>query len=215
MSNIKNYSYIYKLSIFILAVASVCPFSTVSANKNNLQLTEISEVKPLKKEQGYLLINLNTNGIAASVEIVKLLGSKEDYFEGKQNISKSYQKISLELKNKSKDFYVLPMSQGLYQITKVNVPYFDLPYILNTDDKRKWRFYIEKNKTNYVGELYINKERSTTSIDVSLYNRIATDLIKIKSNLSDLLPLAPLVSGAGVRDDFFDFLTDTKGENIE
>ena len=71
---------------------------------------------------------------------------------------------------------------------------------------------IEQGKTNYVGHLIIEKERSTQHVSVSLFNRMAKDMTNLKSNITSLLALAPLTSGIGVRDDFFEQLNNTDGK---
>ena len=101
---------------------------------------------------------------------------------------------------------MLPLPAGWYQITSINAPYFDLPHRLDTESKAVWRFGVETGRTNYAGRLSISRERSAEYVEIRLHNRIATDIERIRTDLGALLERAPLASGSGVRDDFFDEL---------
>ena len=102
--------------------------------------------------------------------------------------------------------YVLPLPAGWYQITSVNAPYFDLPHRLDTEAQPVWRFGVQTGRTNYAGRLTISRERSAEYVAIRLHNRLATDIERLRADLGDLLTQAPLASGSGVRDDYFDKL---------
>ena len=189
--------------IFLLTVLIFPAFS--QANTSNLTLTIASELTALDPRKGYLLIDLETDSTAPSFTFKKLR-SRQRYQVDKQSTSKSITSYKITVKNKANGLYLLSLPPGLYQITQVNVPFFNLPYKFDTDNRRHWRFYIEQGKINYIGKLAIAKTRSTSSVDVKLLNRLATDKERIDDQIARLLDTMPLVSGMGFRDDFLELL---------
>ncbi len=164
-------------------------------------------IEPLKSRHGYLLIKLQLSGAAPSIEYSKIRSLNQSFLTKNQQVKTYGNKFILELKNKSYGYYLQVLPAGLYQITRLNVPYFDFPFRLNTNHQRDWRFNIEAGKINYAGKLVIEKERTTKQISVRLLNRIATDKAEIELTLKDLIENTPLISGSGVRDDFYEILT--------
>lgn len=189
----------------LLLLPAYCP-----AEVKAFTLTTVDKVDPLKRNQGYFLVNLEISGAAPSFEFVKLDAKGQTFLPAgaKARVKKSARSILVELKNKANGLYLFAIPEGLYQITSIKAPYFDLPYRMDTEYSRNWRFSIKKNRVNYIGKLFIDGERSTQHIDIKLINRIATDKALITRQLGDLLANAPLRSGAGVRDDFFAELID-------
>ena len=163
----------------------------------------ILETKPLTKKYGYLLIDLDVNGSAPSL-VYQQLSARDQYFlkPGQKARLKGKEK-TLDLKGKTPGFYLAKVPAGLYQITRVNAPYFNLPFRMDTSSRREYRFSIEPGKVNYIGKLVIDKERSTQYVDINLINRIATNKSDIETQLAVLLQNHPLRLGVGVRDDFF------------
>ena len=94
------------------------------------------------------------------------------------------------------------MFAGNYQITNVNAPFYDLPFSLTTRNRASWRFAIEADKINFIGEISIAKARATNTIDVNLHPRIAVHYQRIGHELAELLTRYPLVSNLGYRDQF-------------
>lgn len=175
-------------------------------------LQDPDAVELLKNKHGYLLIDLHVRGTAPSLKFVRLNTGSPRYLSSDPKPRKRSSGILLELKDKSDGFYMLSLPEGLYQITRINAPYFNLPFRLDTEYVSKWRFYIRSGKTNYVGKLVFEKERSTDTISVKLINRLAADKSRIDAALVKVSSEAPLVLGTGVRDDFYTFLMDAETE---
>lgn len=144
---------------------------------------------PLNANQGYLLVDLDVGGVAPSIHVLRTSGSGIE--------------TTIQLKDREKGFLLMPMKKGKYQITRVNAPYYDLPFWIDTKFEKDWAFTIEEKKINYIGKLIIGKNRGARSINVNLLNRIATDLDKIEKEYTDLIQLNPLVTNNRTRDDFF------------
>ena len=198
--NLRGYCFV--LSAIFLAIFA----ANTSLAAKTLQLNTIENAGKLKRGEGYFLVDLDVEGTAPSIDIVRL--SIEPYnfnsalSKNKRVSSSKSISRTIPLKALNKGFYIASLPQGTYQVVKVNTPYFTLPYEMSTAQKRFWRFSIEKNKTNYVGKLRIAKQRSTNTIDVKLLNRLATNVLTQLDGLQPILSFAPLNAGGGVRDDF-------------
>lgn len=173
----------------------------------SLSLVTLDDLKPLVKTQGYLLLNLDVSGVAPSLEVSRIDNDEELFISAGKKIKTTGKSIIIKLKDKINGFYFVNIPAGLYQITQINAPYFDLPFKLDTKNAREWRFSIKQGHVNYAGKLFIDKNRSTSHVDISLFNRIATDKNIIEKSFHELLTMSPLRSGAGVRDDYLDYLT--------
>ncbi|KGJ89477.1 hypothetical protein [Thalassotalea sp. ND16A] len=165
------------------------------------QITALEADKRLAKNQGFLLIKLNVNHDAASINFAKIRKKRASYIFDKKTL-KLGQKYLLNLKNADNEFYLIPLLAGGYQITRVNAPFYNLPYWRPTKELASWRFHITPGKINYAGEVSISAERGTDFINVNLLNRFATDQQQIQVLLTDLSAQFPLVGGSGYRDDF-------------
>jgi len=170
------------------------------------------ESKPLTKKQGYLLIDLDVNGSAPSLVYQQLSARDQKYLAAGQQARLLGKEKTMDLKDKPAGFYLAKIPAGLYQITRVNAPYFNLPFRVDTSSRREWRFSIEPGQINYIGKLVIDKKRSTQYVDIDLVNRIATNKADIENQLSTLLENFPLRLGVGVRDDFLTSLSDEQGQ---
>ena len=190
------------IKLLILLVV-ICSLSTFSAKARNINISiyEAEAVPKLTDSQGYLLIYVDVEGVAPSIEFSKFRTSKTDFLlpDHKLLFKNNY---FLDLKGIKKGFYFIPMLPGIYQITRINAPFYDLPYWLPTENQSKWRFAIEKGHINFIGELKIEKERGTRVINVNLFNRFATYYVDITKEIKRLDGLFPLKNKAGYRDDF-------------
>lgn len=194
-----------------------------AASGVSMILIDPERAPPLEKGMGYLLVNLDVSGTAPSLNLFKVSSDlssidlpsidQSNYARQLRSSTRKSKSITINLKDKNQGFYVLPLPQGVYQITRVSAPYFDLPYLKSTDNTRDWRFSIEEGKLNYIGDLYIAKERTSKNITAKLRNRLASDLSTINSTLSPLLSTTPLSIGVGVRDDFYRHLLQQAEEN--
>jgi hypothetical protein len=155
----------------------------------------------LKKSEGYLLIDLNISGVGPSFEFVKVVTKKNQRYVNDKRLSFGKRKWSISLQDKSAGLYALKLPQGVYQITAVKAPYFNLPYRMSTYNNARWRFSVVKGQTSYIGQLFIDHERGEDSINIKMNNRFATDYQRIIEAAS-FFPTAPLRHGMGMRDDF-------------
>lgn len=168
-----------------------------SISKN---LSVALNVPELIENQGYLMVYVNVEGIAPSLELSKINTNKTDFINVENfSFSKDYR---INLKNVLPGFYFIPMLAGVYQITRINAPFYDLPYWLPTEKQAKWRFAIEKDHINFIGELYIAKERETNEIDIHLFNRFAMYQKQINSELAVMAKNLPLKIKPGYPDEF-------------
>ncbi|BBM04076.1 hypothetical protein GL2_41500 [Microbulbifer sp. GL-2] len=179
-------------------------FLSKSAIARTLSLVPYDSPPDLGSRQGYALVKLDVDGTAPSIELSKMYTSGSAYLEsGEKAKLRKNSRYSISLKDKPEGFYLMAIPAGLYQITQINAPYFNLPYKLDTASRRTWRFHIEAKKTNYIGSLFIGKQRKSDTIEVYLKNRIATEFSEIQESIGSLTELYPLVSGVGVQDSFF------------
>jgi len=165
-----------------------------------------SEVTPPLYNHGYALFNVVVGGVAPSFEFIKLHTKQRLYLESGEAVRTRGIKTSVDLKGIINGYYLMNLPEGLYQITSIRAPFYNLPFRLDTDYSRKWRFKVEKGKTSYVGKLSIAHERKTDYVEVHLVNRIATDELEIERHIPGILTNYPLSSGTGVRDDFWKIL---------
>lgn len=200
-SSIKHLSLLLYL---LLAGPSFAANSTTLA----LEIKPIEQAQSLKTGWGYMLVDLEVAGASPSIEIgkVRLKNRKQHYLAADQRLLLRDTRWSISLKDKASGLYVVQMPEGLYQITKVNAPFFNLPFRVDTLSRPQWRFSVEGARSNYIGRLRIDKERGTDYINVKLLYRLASDYDRIISHGASLFETAPLRSGAGVRDDFLDFI---------
>lgn len=203
--NIARSQFRLVLLFFLLLLFAV---NSQAANSSAMVLVDPERASALQKSMGYLLVSLDVSGTAPSLKLFKISSDpssigRSDYARLLRSAKKTSKKITLNLKDKKQGFYVLPLPRGVYQITRVSAPYFDLPYLMATDNTRDWRFVIEEGRLNYIGNLYIAKERTSKNITAKLQNRLASELSEINRSLSSLIKVTPLAIGVGVRDDYY------------
>lgn len=188
----------------ILLLVVMLGFSVNALAKNNeviKQLKQAQDVPVLTKKQGYLMLYVNVNGIAPSLQFSKVKTQKTNYLLSDEEISYG-RDYFLDLKDVKQGFYFVPMFAGVYQITRVNAPFYDLPYWLPTKNESKWRFAIEENHINFIGEINIAKERGKDSLNIHLLNRTATYHAEILEQIALMPQQFPLKAKPGYRDDF-------------
>lgn len=151
----------------------------------------LPKIVPLKSNQGYMLLNLDVDGVAPTIQYARRLPGRLD---ARSQV--------INFKDQKKGFMVFPLEAGTYQITRVNAPYYNLPYWLDTSERLAWEFTIQRSKVNYIGKLIIGKKRGTDFVTVNLLNRIAMDLDQIQQQYQDLLLKYPLITAVSVRDDY-------------
>lgn len=188
---------------YITLFLFLCYFPSINLEaKEYIKTLTTSENRlELQKKQGYLLLYLDVEGVAPSLEIAKINTPNKRILLNNDNINFG-NTYTINLKNMPKGFYLVPMQEGIYQITRINAPYYDLPYWLPTKNNKTWRFSILADHSNFIGELTIAKERGTDFINVRLLNRIALFKHAIESALEQHISRYPLALSAGYRDDF-------------
>ncbi len=171
-----------------------------------VELYDADTLPPLKGRNGYIVIGVDSGDTESFLVATKLVAHnrKARFIGGK--LQTTNKKFRIELAGRETGFYFAVLPPGLYQITQINYPYFNLPFRLSTDGSREWRFFVEEDKVSYVGQLVVARERSEDSVDVNLLNRLAADYEQLTSTYSGLLEQYPLASGIGIRDDFLEFL---------
>ncbi len=183
----------FRSHFFIIVLSIVAGSFAYSENENTSSTdnesanTDLGEITPLSRNEGYMLLDLDVDGVAPSIHVIRTNGKE----------------LSIPLKDEKKGPLLMLLQEGKYQITRVNAPFYDLPYRLDTSTNSSWSFRIEAGKVNYVGKLIIEKKRGVNIINVNILNRIATDLDALVAPYRDLVSQHPLVVGIGVRDDFF------------
>lgn len=197
------------LQISLLLALLFAAFDLAAATRGiALELTTLDQAEPLKKNEGYLLVDLAVAGTSPSFEFSQVrIGSKQKYLVADQSLSLGSTRWQVSLKDKAAGFYQVKLPAGLYQITEVNAPLFNLPFRVDTDKRDQWRFSIAKARSNYIGRFRIDQERGTDYVNVKLINRLAADYDQLVEQGASIFSAAPLRSGAGVRDDFYDFIS--------
>lgn len=180
---------------FLVMLPMVIAASICSAGQP-LQLGPLP-LQPLPSRQGYLLINLDVNGVAPSFHIRKLKGRPS---------SRKRQIYNVQIKAAAEGLGWLTLEEGSYEFSRIDVPYFDLPYQLDTSDNLLWRFNVEAGRVNYLGKLFIDGRRSVNAVNVQLINRIAADLRLIQGEFSGILKSYPLRHAADYPDSFLSML---------
>ncbi|MDP7592980.1 MAG: hypothetical protein QF552_09860 [Litorilituus sp.] len=175
----------------------------VFAKSNDIlkQLSQAQNVPALTKKQGYVMVYVNVSGVAPSIEFSKVNTHKTSFILSQEKISYG-RDYFLDLQNIKQGFYFMPMFAGVYQITRVNAPFYDLPYWLPTDKESKWRFAVEENHINFIGEINIAKERGKKTLNIHLLNRTATYHAEIIEQIALMSQKLPLKAKPGYRDDF-------------
>ena len=185
-----------------MTIALYTSYLYAAANNKTKNPVKPNQAKPLSKGQGYLLVKMDVTAVAPSLTVDRLKNEGELYLDTNESRTFEDEEFTVALKGVEKGFYLIRLPAGLYQITQVNVPYFNLPFKLDTSKNTAWRFGIAEGQTNYIGTLFVDKERSSELVNVALYNRYATDKQTISADYPTLLSSASLRNGIGVRDDF-------------
>ena len=215
-----------KKSLTLVALAVIAMLTAATASHAQTATLYTADSLPeLKRKQGYALIGVDSGETESFLVInsfesrgfrarrddtdMKLLAqpalSVDELMEYIQGLA-CKSDLRVELAGKDLGFYFMMLPAGIYQVTEVSYPYFNLPFRLDTTREREWRFYVEEGKVNYIGQLKLARERSEDAVDVNLINRLAADYEHITATYSTLLDQFPLTSGIYLRDDFLDYL---------
>jgi hypothetical protein len=196
------------IKLAAVLIACLVFTTSVAAKKQPLTLIPVNGAEQLSvlEKQGYLLLEIDVQGVAPAITLSKLSNSPNIAPQRKQTMLGT-KMGQIELKGLTPGFYALALAPGLYRVDEVLSPLFNYSYRMNVQNQYQWRFTVEKGHINYFAKLHIAKARKANSVDLSLHNRYAYTLDLIQSGNLDLPEMA-VRSAPGYRDDFAQFLAD-------
>lgn len=145
--------------------------------------------KPIKARDGYLVFKLDVEVDNARMQLIPIRWS-------------SKAPVYYPLVADEHGYFRIQLRAGDYKVTELHTPYFNLPYILDTESTSTWQFHVEKQRINYAGELIIKKERTLKTVDVNLLNRFAMHSEEFCETHMGLCEQYPFATAAIYRDDF-------------
>ncbi len=148
----------------------------------------------LPEEHGILVIRLDHEVEHAVLEYASVKGKK------RKPVKKTTQSVSIN--GETGDFLILELPGGEYQITKLEVPQFDLPYLLVLADDRYWGFRIKNGTVGLFGKIWIPKERGRFTIPVHTTRSFASMHRELSELFPDSLKKHEIVAATLERDDF-------------
>ncbi|GAA0858292.1 hypothetical protein [Aliiglaciecola litoralis] len=192
------------LRSYILIAGALGMLISPMLNAQSTWLTRNSLTLPTNKQKDYgigvIFVELNQHNVSAIVQRVD-----ED------SVAKSItNKDALDLEGKpikldftgTTGFVTVNLPEGLYQITQVDVPHFDLPFKVSTDNSDIWRFRVKPGHINYLGLLEVGAVRAKDNVNVAWLNRFATHLDELLAAINASTIEWPLAHGVGYQDDF-------------
>lgn len=175
----------------------------ISVGAEEFSLLPVSDAPELGGSEGYMLLYVDAGGTAPSFEFARIARADSEPLPQGERFRFVTKPRKIALKGLDEGFYLLPMTKGQYQIIRVNAPHYSLPFRMSTDNRPEWRFVIEPGRTNYIGALHIDTERSASHVEIDLLNRIAMQEATIRELMGETLNTYPLAFHAGYRDDFY------------
>jgi hypothetical protein len=157
---------------------------------------------------GLVFFELNQHNVSMIIQLID-----EDRISSRAQVK---QKLDFDGKELKLDFsgrsqhVAVNLPEGLYQIKQVDVPHFDLPFKVSTDNSDIWRFRIRAGHVSYLGFMQVGAVRGKDTVDVVWLNRFATQLEQFKSVVVASGVDWPIAHGAGYQDDFFSLLEQSK-----
>lgn len=179
----------FRFLIFLIVLSTAPPLIAATSAKKE----QPPSPPPLRNNQGYMLIKLDVETESAFLYYGKKVNSLTKY-------RRSLKKIPLS--KHENGFVIIPLKPGKYQISKIEVPFFDYPYNLKTEQNKDYSFVIKANKTNFIGALTIKKERTEGIIDIDIFRSFAQHMDELHTSYPDILQQYPLISASSYRDDF-------------
>lgn len=166
-------------ALFAIVFSTFSPSSTAQLtvklhSAENLNGASLS----MKKRHGWALIYVDAQGTAPSFEFkhsyVDLDELVELEYDEELGIAIGKQSNFVSLKGLSEGYYLMRLPKGVYQITQFNAPFFNLPFKKHIIDDPRYRFRIHANEVNYIGHLFISKERTQRDAQIEFLDRYAT-----------------------------------------
>ncbi|MDT0594530.1 hypothetical protein [Glaciecola petra] len=108
----------------------------------------------------------------------------------------------LDLSDRTEIVYV-NLPEGLYQIVRVDVPHYDLPFKISTNNSDKWRFLIQQQSINYLGTIAVSAVRTKDSVDMLWLNQFAKNLEDLQTRVTASSIVWPINNGIGYKDPFY------------
>ncbi|SMF61124.1 hypothetical protein SAMN02745866_03963 [Alteromonadaceae bacterium Bs31] len=158
---------------------------------SQFSFAEESGLNVLGESQGYLLIELDVGGVAPSMKYAMRRSSRS---LGEER--------TLALNTIDQRFYLIKLRKGVYQVTQVLAPLYDLPYRLGAEQSSYWQFKIEPGKINYFGRLHIKPERLTDYVEIRRLNYIAASYDDIQDYIKTNSIPYPLSLAFAYQDDY-------------
>lgn len=152
---------------------------TVHANDSN-------SIPKVSKGGGLLLLDVQVD---ASSAVMTLRGA-------------GHKQLVIKLVASHGRWLITSLPKGEYQIVNIKVPYFDFPYVNDTDKDLKWRVKVNAGQLNYAGRIEVERERTENYVAIKKLNRLITDLPAIQKELAEIIAIYPLADGGYLRDDF-------------
>lgn len=110
------------------------------------------------------------------------------------------------------DLVYVNLPEGLYQIVRVDVPHYDLPFKISTNNSVKWRFRIQQQSINYLGTIAVSAVRTKDSVDMLWLNQFAKNLDDLQARVAESSLVWPINNGIGYKDPFHAKLQKSAGE---
>jgi len=189
------------MSKFIVAMLLVLGSSGLALAEVTTHVTE-----PLKRKQGYLLIDLDLESPVAKIELVRGASGRSSAVA-----SAFRRKTEIGPFATGRHLLLLPLDEGNYVWGETHVPRYDLPFLVDTADDKRWSFTIERSRINYLGQLSVRKERSAEVVRLGLNNRIAMTIRDIRQTFAEELSQWPLRYAGYYPDRFFEEFIDADG----
>lgn len=175
-----------------------------------LSFVPVTDLQVMTKYQGLALFFIDNELDAASIELKKVVVNEIAPQPRKETFNFTGKKHKVSLGGLAPGFYALILPKGVYQISAVNTPYYDLPYTLDTSHDVRWQFNVFSGHLNYIGHLTIDSERSSRHVSVGLHNRIAKDIQQLPQIIGDKPNALPLRLGSGFKDEYLSLIEGSK-----
>lgn len=197
-----NRNFIFQL---ILVIIFITIFPSNLHARTTIKPTPFNKIDlKLKRNEGFLLFYLDTNGISPSLYLRKVSGVISDIIKqpSENNIYYRDQKIAIDLQGLQEGLFALKIKPGAYQITQINDPFYRFPYKRKTYNNQNWRFIVKKQSINFIGSIKILKQSFYNQFHASMKNSFAEHYTVIKQFTSSNNLNIPILNGSGYRDDF-------------
>jgi len=183
MKNLKN---LLKLAGLLFALTAPC-YAEVLVSSN------ISHLKPLTSNHGYLIIDMDIGDQFSTLAYTKV----------RDSLAK---RVTINLAEISSQYFAIRLKADDYQVVDITSPKYNLPFKLKTKGDKYWRFSVEGGAINYFGRLKISKDRSKSGFFVRRLNYFSKSYHELMTLRDSLNTQYPLRIGMGYKDSFSSFI---------